>query len=53
MGYVSSRFYLFSLSKLESHFLATLRAQVISCMVNSRSFYLNLISLTNNKIESK
>ena len=47
MGYVRSSYYLLSLSLPGWYFLAIL------CMVNSRTFYLNLIPLTNNKIESK
>ena len=47
MGYVRIRFNLLSLSLLGSHFLAILCVQVISCMINSRSFYLNFIPLTN------
>ena len=53
MGYVRIRFNLLSLSFLGSHFLAILCVQGNSCMIYSRSFYLNFILLTNNKIESK
>ena len=53
MGYVRIRFNLLSLSFLGSHFLAILCVQGNSYMIYSRSFYLNFILLSNNKIESK